>query len=579
MVELMNNSFNSGLVLVKDIYVKLDISHKKKLFFLIIYTIFTASLEVFSLGLVVPFLGILLNETYLNNVPILTEILTFLSFGLKIKSSLLISIIFIFAAIIVAISRIYLLKFSALFVVSVGSNLSLRVFENYLKQHYSFHIKKNSSDIISDIREKVDLTVFAVLLPSLTLITNLIIVLSIIIFLFFVNFKIASIISLIFLPIYIFVVLKSKQRLHQNSLIIQKNQPKTIRIVQESIGNIRDIILNKNQNFYLKKYQNPDFLLRLSQAKNILIASIPRYILECIGIVLIASIAIFVILTNQSLIEIIPILGTLALGAQRILPLLQQVYAAWASIAGYGTSSRDVLNNLSYNNNELSLKSNNIKTLPFQHSIIFKNVSFKYHDSKKEVIKNLNFEIRKGDKVALIGKTGSGKSTIIDLITGLLKPQTGEILIDGKVLTSRNLHQWQQNISLVPQTIFLSDESIIENICLGLEKKEISMKKFKNSIDISCIKSFIDSLPQGYKTLIGERGVRLSGGQRQRIGLARSFYKNKNILILDEATNALDIATETKILNNLKSLSENITLIIISHRPKTVSFCNKIIKV
>lgn len=579
MVELMNNSFNSGLVLVKDIYVKLDISHKKKLFFLIIYTIFTASLEVFSLGLVVPFLGILLNETYLNNVPILTEILTFLSFGLKIKSSLLISIIFIFAAIIVAISRIYLLKFSALFVVSVGSNLSLRVFENYLKQSYSFHIKKNSSDIISDIREKVDLTVFAVLLPSLTLITNLIIVLSIIIFLFFVNFKIASIISLIFLPIYIFVVLKSKERLHQNSLIIQKNQPKTIRIVQESIGNIRDIILNKNQNFYLKKYQNPDFLLRLSQAKNILIASIPRYILECIGIVLIASIAIFVILTNQSLIEIIPILGTLALGAQRILPLLQQVYAAWASIAGYGTSSRDVLNNLSYNNNELSLKSNNIKALPFQHSIIFKNVSFKYHDSKKEVIKNLNFEIRKGDKVALIGKTGSGKSTIIDLITGLLKPQTGEIIIDGKVLTSRNLHQWQQNISLVPQTIFLSDESIIENICLGLEKKEISMKKFKNSIDVSCIKSFIDSLPQGYKTLIGERGVRLSGGQRQRIGLARSFYKNKNILILDEATNALDIATETKILNNLKSLSEDITLIIISHRPKTVSFCNKIIEV
>ena len=258
------------------------------------------------------------------------------------------------------------------------------------------------------------------MLPALNLLTSLIIAISIIIFLFFINFLIATIISIIFLPVYLFIVLKLKRKLHLNSLVIQEKQPETIKIIQESIGSIRDIILNPDSNFYLNKFKHPDYILRLSQkeAKNVLIANFQRYVLECMGIVFIALFAIMALLINNDLIDFIPILGALALGAQRILPLLQQVYATWASIQGYGTSAFDVLKNLKEDDNEILLEKTALQPLSFENSIKFENVSFKYDGNKNETIKNINFTINKGDKVAIIGTTGSGKSTVIDLISG-----------------------------------------------------------------------------------------------------------------------------------------------------------------
>ena len=208
----------------------------------------------------------------------------------------------------VALSRIYLLRFNAFFTVSLGSNFSIRVFRNYLSTDYSDHIKKNSSDILAEIKDKVDLTVFAVLLPALNLFSSLLIAISIIIFLFYINFFIAFIVSIIFLPIYLFVVYKSKRSLHNNSLLIQEKQPKTIKIIQESIGSIRDIILNQDNNFYLDKFRNPDYF-KIAQTRNVLIASFPRYILECVGIVLIAMFAVIALLISKNLIEYILFLG------------------------------------------------------------------------------------------------------------------------------------------------------------------------------------------------------------------------------------------------------------------------------
>ena len=577
--KLKNNSIYIIFIIVSDIYNKLTLDHKRKLFLLMTYTLFTAMLEVFSLGMVIPFLGVLLNNSYVIDLPILGNFFNYLVFSYDINLSVLISLIFVFAAIVVALSRIYLLRFNALFTVTLGSNFSIRVFRNYLSTDYSDHIKKNSSDILAEIKEKVDLTVFAVLLPALNLFSSLLIAISIIIFLFYINFFIAFIVSIIFLPIYLFVVYKSKRSLHNNSLLIQEKQPKTIKIIQESIGSIRDIILNQNNNFYLDKFRNPDYILRLAQAKNVIIASFPRYVLECVGIVLIALFALLALLISKNLIDFIPILGALALGAQRILPLLQTVFANWASIQGYGTSAFDVLKNLHENEDKIHLSKLILKPFPFKKSIEFKNVSFRHNENKNETIKDINFKINKGDKVAIIGKTGSGKSTLIDLISGLLRPSSGQIYIDNKRLTLKNIKKWQQNIALVPQTIFLSDETILENVCIGLELKNIDFDKFKSSINSSHLSTFIDSLPNGHKTLVGERGVKLSGGQRQRIGIARALYKNKKVIIFDEATNALDEKTEQIIMNNLKKLSPDTTLIIISHRPKTVSFCNKVIKV
>lgn len=558
---------------VWHIYKKLSYDHKKKCLFLLVFMLVTAVLEVASLGLVVPFLSFLTNESYISNIPILKDLLRFVDINYGIVSSTFISLLFILLAIMAMSARLLLLRFNALFIVAVGSNLSLRVLGYVLNQPYEYHLKMNTSDLIANIKEKVELTVFAVLLPVLTLISNSIISIALIITLIAINWKVALIVSLIFIPLYAILIVFSRVRLNSNSLSIQRNQPLTIKLIQEALGSIRDIILNSNKDVYIEKYKLPDYENRLAQAKNIVLASSPRFIMECTGMILIASLTLYYVSNEINLMTVLPSLGALALGAQRILPSLQQIYAAWASIAGYGTSADEVIEKLEILDNEnKKIISNEIK---FNNSIKFNKVSFAYYGVNEPIIQKIDFEIRKGDRVAIVGKTGSGKSTIIDLIIGLIKPTSGFIYIDDQKLNDNVVSSWQEKIALVPQTIFLSDESLLQNICLGYEEDKIDINRVKSCIKTVGLEDVIEKLPNRYQTKIGERGVRLSGGQRQRIGIARALYKKKKILILDEATNALDEDTENKIIKNIQSMSKDLTIIIISHRPQTLKFCNK----
>ena len=560
-------SFNS----VWQIYKCLTLDHKRKCLYLLIFMLLTAILEVASLGLVVPFLSFVTNTDYISNTPILKDIIDNVYSYSGMKASTFITLLFICLAIIAMLARLLLLKFNALIVVAIGSNLSLRVLSYVLSQPYEYHLSTNTSDLIANIKEKVELTVFAVLLPVFTLISNLIISIALIFTLILINWKIALIVSIVFIPLYAIVISFSKVKLNLNSLSIQHNQPKTIKLIQEALGSIRDIILNSNKEAYIKKYKSPDFENRSAQAKNIVLASSPRFIMECTGMILIASLTLFYVSNETDLMLVLPSLGALALGAQRILPSLQQIYAAWASIVGYGTSADEVITKLEILQNKID--KNNI--FNFKSSIKFHQVFFTYKGVDEPAIKEIDFEINKGDRVAITGKTGSGKSTIIDLIIGLIKPNSGFISVDNIKLDDKNISSWQKNIALVPQSIFLSDESILQNICLGYDNDEIDVKRVNSCIKQVCLEDVINKLPNQYQTKIGERGVRLSGGQIQRIGIARALYKNKNILILDEATNALDEDTEDKIINNIQNMSKDLTIIIISHRPQTLNFCNK----
>lgn len=563
-----NKSLNS----IWKIYEKLTLTHKKKCLYLLFFMLLTAILEVASLGLVVPFLSLVTNPDYISNIPLLNDVLNTINKIFGTNSTILISTLFICLAITAMVARVLLLKFNAQIVVSIGSNLSLRVLSFILSQPYEYHLKKNTSDLIANVKEKVELTVFAVLLPVLTLISNLIISIALIFTLILINWKVALVVSIVFIPLYILVIFISRSKLNHNSLSIQLNQPKTIKLIQEALGSIKDIILYSNKDIYIDKYRLPDFENRSAQAKNIVIASSPRFIMECTGMILIASLILFSVNNKTDLMTILPSLGALALGAQRILPSLQQVYAAWASIIGYGTSVNDVVENLEVLKKDNVIKSNSLK---FDKAIKFVDVTFSYRDNEKPVIKKLNFEILKGDRVAISGKTGSGKSTIIDLICGLIKPKSGFVYIDDLPLDNENTKYWQKNIALVSQSIFLSDETILENICLGFEENQIDIGKVKSCIKKACLEDVIENLPHKYQTKIGERGVRLSGGQIQRIGIARALYRDQNILILDEATNALDEDTEGQIIKNIQNMQKDITIIIISHRPQTLKFCNK----
>jgi ATP-binding cassette subfamily B protein len=299
--------------------------------------------------------------------------------------------------------------------------------------------------------------------------------------------------------------------------------------------------------------------------------------MESIGMVLLAALALGMVKHSEGMASVFPVLGALALGAQRLLPALHQSYAAWNSIIGYQSSTKEILEFL---DQPLLPKSSQPRTapLPFKKSIKFEFVKFRYTSETPWVIDNLSFNIPKGTRAGFVGKTGSGKSTCLDLLMGLLEPSSGRITVDGIALDQRNLRSWQGNIAHVPQAIYLADTSLAENIAFGVPREKLDMNRVKEAARQAHIADFIESSPQGYQALVGERGIRLSGGQRQRIGIARALYKQATVLVFDEATSALDHETEKAVMEAIESLSADLTVLIIAHRLTTLKNCTQIIE-
>ena len=301
----------------------------------------------------------------------------------------------------------------------------------------------------------------------------------------------------------------------------------------------------------------------------------PRYAIESFGIVLIAFFAYMASRSEGGVVEFIPILGVFALGFQRLLPVLQQLYASISSIKGSQSVLFDIVVLL-----ECDTKYNETgKSIVFDKNIALNNVRFKYNNESHWVFQNVDIKINKGDFLGVVGPTGEGKSTMIDIITGLLEPTSGVLKIDGVVIDSSNREEWQKHISHVPQNIFLSDGTIEQNIAFGISKDNIDFKNVKYAAKLAQISDYINLLPEKYNTIVGENGVRLSGGQRQRIGIARALYRNSDVIILDEATSALDVETEALIMKSIENIRSKFTIIMITHRLSTLANCKKVITV
>ena len=354
-----------------------------------------------------------------------------------------------------------------------------------------------------------------------------------------------------------------------------------LKALQEGLGAIRDILLDRNQIFYQKVYRTADIPMRRKMAQGNYLAAFPRFAIEALGLLIIALLAYVLTEENNSSIEVIPLLGTLALGAQRLLPALQTAYGAWAGISAYEESINSVLKMLDQKIKP-SEKIQIIERFNFKESIEFKNVNYKYPNENKFALKNINLKIKAGERIGIIGSTGSGKSTLLDLIMGLLQPTDGNILIDNLNLHDLSnpslLGSWRAAIAHVPQTIYLADSSFEENIAFGIPSNKIDKLAISTSAKQAQISSYIKNSTQGFKTFVGERGIRLSGGQRQRIGIARALYKKTNILIFDEATSALDTQTEQIVMRSIDNLSKDITIVMIAHRLTTVKNCDRIIR-
>jgi ATP-binding cassette subfamily B protein len=343
------------------------------------------------------------------------------------------------------------------------------------------------------------------------------------------------------------------------------------------LGGIRDVLIDGNQAAYCKIYSNADLKLRRAQGSNFFISSSPRYSMEALGMLLIAGLAYSLSQQANGIENAIPILGALALGAQRLLPVMQQMYSSWASIQGGQASLQDALEFLDQLLPEYA-DIHAIHPLPFKHHISLKDLSFRYGSQAPYVIKKLNLTIAKGSRVGFIGTTGSGKSTLLDIVMGLLQPTEGTLEIDNQAITSGNQRNWQVHIAHVPQAIFLSDSSIEENIAFGVPKDKIDYQLVRQAAQQAQIADSIENWPKQYQTFVGERGIKLSGGQRQRIGIARALYKQADVIIFDEATSALDSDTEHAVMQAIENLSESLTILIIAHRLSTLKNCTHVIE-
>jgi ATP-binding cassette subfamily B protein len=345
--------------------------------------------------------------------------------------------------------------------------------------------------------------------------------------------------------------------------------------LQEGLGGIRDVLLDNSQEFYCKLYRNADIPLRHASASNSFISTGPRYLIEAIGVSLIAGMAYLMSREASNVATVIPVLGVFAMGAQRLLPVLQQIYASISTLRGAKSSFNDVKELL-----EQPLPTNVFRpvldNLEFKSRITLNEVCFRYSKETPWIINKINLTINKGDVVGFVGKTGSGKSTLIDIIMGLLQPSSGKLLVDDVLISPKILRNWQSLIAHVPQSVYLSDASVLENIAFGISKNDIDIKRVIFSAKKAHIFDFIQSLPKKFETVVGEQGVKLSGGQKQRIGIARALYKKSKVIVFDEATSALDIETERAITESIQKLEHTKTIIIVAHRLNTIKNCDEI---
>lgn len=553
-------------------------SRRRAQFGLILVLMIGASFaEILSIGAVLPFLAVLTAPRHVFEHPAAQYFIQILGINSAEQLLLPLTIVFGVAALVAGGMRLLLLWFSTRLSFATGADLSINMYRRTLYQPYAVHVARNSSEVINGISGKADGVIHAIIMPTLTLISSSIILIAILVVLISIDPVIAMVAFGGFGALYASIIWLTRKRLLINSQLIAVKSTHVIKSLQEGLGGIRDVLIDGSQTAYCQIYRDADHPLRLAQGNNLFIGQSPRFGMEALGMLLIAVLAYVLAKQTDGIAKAIPVLGVLALGAQRLLPVLQQAYMAWSSIKGGQASLQATLELLEqplpdYAGQPMA------EPLPFKQQVSLVQLSFRYTPQTPLVLNKINLNIVKGSRIGFIGTTGSGKSTLIDIIMGLLQPTEGALEVDGQPITMVNQRNWQAHIAHVPQSIFLADSTIEENIAFGIPKNQIDHNRVIQAAQQAQIVDIIEKWPEQFQTFVGERGIRLSGGQRQRIGIARALYKQADVIIFDEATSALDNETEEAVMQAIAGLSENLTILIIAHRLTTLKNCTEIVE-
>ena len=529
--------------------------------------------ELLTIGAVVPFLAIIAAPDSIRSIPFLGDLLAPFESDALMVMTVLLAVLAVAAGAI----RLALSWFSQKFVFRLGHDVGVRIFARMLRQPYGYYVQRNTSEVLAGI-EKIQNVIFAVLLPLIQAVVALVMATFIIALLLAIDPTVAIVSALALAAVYLSVSMISRRLLRHNSTIIAAMQTERIKQIQEGLGGIRDILLDQSQSVFEESFRRLDDALRHAQTVNVFVGSAPRFAVESAGIVLIAFLALSMSEQAGGLIAVLPTLGALALGAQRLLPLLQLIYVGWSQYVGSFSLLADVVELIDAPVVSSKPRVDGQKVIPFRDEIRFAGVSFVYPGSETCALTDIRFTIRRGEKLGLVGQTGGGKSTLLDILMGLLDPTTGSVLVDGRPIDDATRTNWQAQIAHVPQSIYLSDASIRSNIAFGEPPERVDEERVRSAARRAQIADVIEQMPAGYDTIVGERGVRLSGGQRQRLGIARALYKSAGVLILDEATSALDDQTERNVVDAIME-SGDITMMIIAHRVSTLARCDRVLEI
>ena len=544
---------------------------------LLVVMLASGGAELVSLGAVLPFLAVLSDPERLWQQPLVQALAGRVGFTQASELLLPATLTFAVAAVLAAVVRLANLRLNGRLAAAVGSDLSCEAYRRTLYQPYGVHVQRNSAAVIAGSTTFISGSVGA-LTSLLQLVTAAVVAVGLLAGLLLIDWAVALGAAALFGSVYGLLAITSRQELERNSQRIAAAAKQQIKALQEGLGAIRDVLLDGNQATYVAIYRQADLPQRQLMAKNQFLSTFPRYALEALGMVAIALLGGLLVQQGAGG-AVIPLLGALALGAQRLLPALQQVYANWSSLKA---SNADLAGVLAMLNQPLPPQVQVAEPLPLRDGIRLAAVHFRYGPEQPEVLRGLDLEIRRGERIGLIGSTGSGKSTTVDLLMGLLAPSAGRVLVDGADLHDpaypERLAAWRAAIAHVPQSIYLADSSIAENIAFGVPRQQIDLARVQQAAAQAQIASFIEASPEGYGSFVGERGVRLSGGQRQRIGIARALYKQARVLVFDEATSALDTGTEEAVMAAVEGLSKELTIVMIAHRLSTVQRCDRVIR-
>ncbi len=543
---------------------------------LLILMLVASFAEILSIGAVLPFLGALTAPERIFAHSAAQPLIKTLGLTAPAQLLLPLSIGFGAAALIAGATRLILLWATNRLSFATGGDFSISIYRRTLYQPYASHCARNSSLVISAISDKAGAVIFSIILPTLTLIRSGLMLIPILITLLIIDPVTAIVAFGGFGFIYAVIIRLTRNRLRIDSQCQSRELAHVMKSLQEGLGGIRDVLIDGSQETYCQIYRNSVLSLRRAQGSSTFISESPRYAMEALGMLLITILAYLLAMQPDGIGKAIPILGALVLGAQRLLPIIQQAYASWTNMQSGQATLQDVLELLDQVLPDYADKPV-VEALPFKCEIVLKQLSFRYSPTTSYVLKQINLRIPKGSRVGFIGSTGSGKSTLLDIVMGLLRPTDGSLEVDGQAVTSANNRAWQSHIAHVPQAIFLADSSIEENIAFSVPKEKIDHQRVREAAQQAQIAESIETWPERYHTFVGERGVRLSGGQRQRIGIARALYKDADVIVFDEATSALDSETELAVMQSIEELSRDLTLLIIAHRLSTLKNCTMIV--